>query len=433
MISGPDFKKFVEELRNTNSKNDKIKILKAHPEQQEALLYTYHPFWKYGVSKANCKKLSHIQVGKKYQVFHTLLDDLAYRRITGHEAIGSVNQYMNMIHPEIREVFWCVLEKDLKCGIDIKTINSAFKGLIPEFSVALANKYDEKKHSKLLNDEKSEWYISRKLDGVRVIAILRNPDDIKFFSRTGHEFTTLDKVKEALKKDVDFFQPIIFDGELCIVDENGNEDFKKAVSMIRRKDFTIQKPVFKIFDTMPLGLFMKPIENSILTFGQRYKNLLEYIPKNHPVLHVVEQVRLTDYSFAAMLERSKQEGWEGLMLRKDAPYKNKRSNDLLKVKSFHDGEYKVVDIETTRKPMLKNGKMVPTDCCGAIIIEHKGNKVGVGTGMSDEQRVEWFKNPSLILGKTVLIAYFEESQDKDGNISLRFPALKHVYDGARDV
>ena len=38
-------------------------------------------------------------------------------------------------------------------------------------------------------------------------------------------------------------------------------------------------------------------------------------------------------------------GWEGVMLRKDAPYKGKRSNDILKVKKMHDEEYIVKDIE----------------------------------------------------------------------------------------
>jgi DNA ligase 1 len=39
---------------------------------------------------------------------------------------------------------------------------------------------------------------------------------------------------------------------------------------------------------------------------------------------------------------SNQEGWEGIMLRKDIGYEGKRSKNLLKVKKFYDAEYEVV-------------------------------------------------------------------------------------------
>ena len=67
-----------------------------------------------------------------------------------------------------------------------------------------------------------------------------------------------------------------------------------------------------------------------------------------------------------------------------------------------------------------------------IIIEHKGNEVGVGSGFSMEQRREYHQDPSQIVGKTVTIQYFEESQNKEGEYSLRFPVLKHVYNDGRD-
>ena len=44
------------------------------------------------------------------------------------------------------------------------------------------------------------------------------------FSRTGKEFTTLNKVKEAIE-DTGIISTT-FDGEICLVDEDGNEDFQ---------------------------------------------------------------------------------------------------------------------------------------------------------------------------------------------------------------
>ncbi len=72
------------------------------------------------------------------------------------------------------------------------------------------------------------------------------------------------------------------------------------------------------------------------------------------------------------------------------------------------------------------------NCLSNIVILHKGNKVGVGSGFSIDQRKEFYKDHSKILGKTVTVQYFEESQNKDGEWSLRFPVLKHIYEGERD-
>ena len=50
---------------------------------------------------------------------------------------------------------------------------------------------------------------------------------------------------------------LVFDGELCLIDENGNDDFQGIMKQIRRKDHTIPNPKFKIFDFIPLDDFNK--------------------------------------------------------------------------------------------------------------------------------------------------------------------------------
>jgi len=67
-----------------------------------------------------------------------------------------------------------------------------------------------------------------------------------------------------------------------------------------------------------------------------------------------------------------------------------------------------------------------------ITIEHKENEVGVGSGFSLDERKKYFKNPELLMGKTVTIQYFEESKNKDGEYSLRFPVVKHIYKSGRN-
>ena len=47
--------------------------------------------------------------------------------------------------------------------------------------------------------------------------------------------------------------------------------------------------------------------------------------------------------------------------------------------------------------------------------------------------VEIYNNPKDIVGKEITVQYFEESQDKTGKYSLRFPVCKTVYENGRQV
>ena len=136
-----------------------------------------------------------------------------------------------------------------------------------------------------------------------------------------------------------------------------------------------------------------------------------------------------------MLFRSVSAGnWEGFMLRKNEEFKTGRIKTLLKVKKFLDAEYIVRDLEiaemTTAEPGLGNVKYVGVK---SLIIEHKGSNVNVGSGLSKEQRKEWYADPSKIIGKTVTVKYFETTVAQNGKESLRFPVLKAVYEDGRTV
>jgi DNA ligase-1 len=127
-----------------------------------------------------------------------------------------------------------------------------------------------------------------------------------------------------------------------------------------------------------------------------------------------------------------QNNWEGLMLRKNTTYKGDRSNDLLKIKKFSEHEYVVNDIEIGPFRVINydsNGKAYEAteNIVTTIFITHEGNRVGVGSGMSIDMRRLWTKDPSLIKGKTITVKYFEETVDKNGNKSLRFPTLKTIH------
>jgi DNA ligase-1 len=427
----------VRDLRATSSTIDKQGIIEDYCNHnseaasfaKKILLYTYHPLWQYNVTSDNLKKKNSLR-GKSYKNFFGLLDDLKSRKITGHDAIGAVHTFIDSQSNKnnIEELIHCIIDKDLKTRAGDKIINKAIPDHIPEFSVALADKYEPK-----LVDWKDGWYVSRKIDGARCIAIVDENGDASFFSRTGKSFDTLDIVAGGIK--ALGITNVVFDGELCLVDDEGNEDFQGIMKQLKKKDHTIPNPSYKIFDIISHDEFYSKKGDKNRPYSIRYANLCAVMQPNEcSCLSVLEQeVIKNDEHFFRCMDKAKEYGWEGLMLRADEPYKGKRSKDLLKFKSFFDDEYEVVDVEMGPFRYVKNGAECEETMLSCVMIKHKDNIVRVGSGFTIEQRQGFYKHPSKILGKIITVQYFEETKNQDGGISLRFPTFKILHGSARTV
>jgi DNA ligase-1 len=140
-----------------------------------------------------------------------------------------------------------------------------------------------------------------------------------------------------------------------------------------------------------------------------------------------------DEHFAEWTKRGNDYGWEGVMLRADEPYKGKRSKDLLKVKKFFDDEYEVKDVDFGPFRYVKDNAECEEVMLSAVIIDHKGYEVRVGSGWTIDQRQYYYINPDELIGATIGVNYFEETKNQNGGISLRFPTLKYVYGDSRDT
>lgn len=439
---------FVNLMRSTNSRLLKEETLnhwwaeaeKWQKEQKiENLLlkmfhYVYDYDKQYYVTSANMlkKDLSKqgLLAGTRYDNLWHLLDDLSNRVITGNRAREEVQKFINSEYTH-KELILNIIDKDLKCGLSEVTINKVCGNIIKTYDCCLAQKFDAKKHT-LTNS----WVIERKLDGCRV-QIINKDGQIRAFSRQGKEFTTLDKVLEELQGKLP--NNTVLDGEVCLVDENGLESFQGIMKEIKRKNHTIENPLVLCFDMLTLEEFESKKGNTIYT--ERMTRLKEWynFQKWDTPNKVAKHLSIVNYDFyspetlAEWDKKVKEYHWEGLMFRKDTGYEGKRTSSLLKYKMFNDAEYKVIAVEEGDAQELIDGKMVKIKAVGNLVIEHKGNRVGVGTGLSLAQRKRWYEHPEEIVGKTITVKYFSEVQDQNGNYSLRFPVLKYIYENERDL
>lgn len=433
-------KSFVNELKQSNSGNYKKDVLSKWLSGKdfitETLVLLFHYVYDYDkqyyISSSNIKKHLNDKVDfsqyKEENQFYTLwnlLDDLSSRKYTGNEAIYKCIAFMNMHEEQYKDLILDVIDKDLKIGVSETTINKIKPNLIKVYNVALANKYDFKKH-KLDNN----WIIERKCDGCRC-NVIKKDGIVKCYSRQGKEFTTLNNLINELKDKMP--DNTVFDGEICIVDKNGNESFQDIMKLIKRKDYTIENPMLLCFDMLTLEEF----ENGKGTtkYTDRVTKLKDWY-KQYKVLKTMSILNYKRFSKEVLKnweDKVKEYNWEGLMFRKDIGYENGRTNNLLKYKKFQDAEYIVKGVEKGIIQEIVNGIATKIEAVGSLIIEHKGNQVNVGTGLSLEQRKRWFEHPEEIIGKQITVKFFEEMQDQNGNWSLRFPVLKYIYNEKRDI
>ena len=410
---------FIEEMRATSSSTDKVQIIKeASPFVHKALEYTYNPFKQFYVTSKTCIKNSHLKERHSLDLFE-VLDKLMNREVTGHDAIKLVNGLED-------ESIYKIIDKNLDIRVGDKVINKAVPNLIPTFSVALAKEYDGK-----CDWQNDNWWASRKLDGVRCLAVVNYEGECTLYSRMGKELTTLNKVKEAIE--ATGIINTVFDGEICLIDEDGNEDFQGVMKQLRRKDHQIENPAYMIFDMIHKPNFDNQKGGPILS--ERLAALRgfltgRYITTN--ILRYTDQFQITDgRHFDKWGQIATDNNWEGFMIRKDVSYEGKRTKNLLKVKKFYDAEYHVRAFDTDMHEVVRNGKSETIEMLSQVWIKHKGHKVKVGSGFTQEQRLKYMDGS--ILGKCITVQYFEETKNDKGGISLRFPTVKIIHGDKREV
>ena len=411
---------FVRDMRSTTSSNIKKDILSKRPEIKKYLVYGNNPYFQYYVTSKNILKhpelVSNVNL---YDNIFEILDEMRNRVITGNEAIGIINGFINK-NIEYKDLILSIIDKKLDIRFGVSLINKVYPGLIPQFKVALCEKYTGQELD-------STWFMSRKLDGVRCVVRKEN-GKVTTFSRSGKEFNTLQKIKDELSNYQN--DNFILDGEICILDCNGKEDFQNVMKEIQKKNHTIEKPKLLVFDILTLKEFDDKKGNTKL-----YERLNRQSLHGLKYAEILNQFKYTPENFIKMNKEVDENGWEGIILRKaNIGYEGKRSKNILKSKSFFDEEFIVDRIETGPFPYVENGIEKRKEMMTNVIIHlEDDSEVSVGSGFSIEEREYFINNPDKIVGKTICVQYFEKTKNKQGGSSLRFPTMKFIYKNGRNV
>lgn len=246
--------------------------------------------------------------------------------------------------------------------------------------------------------------VTVKIDGIRCV-IGHKEGRLMYRSKKNKEYC---HIHEVFDKDIEvfyrYFPPSLdIDGEMY----SHKLTFNEITSIFKREINTdhdlIRKSIkYYIFDCNGDG----PFEDRFSKLLRAYK---KYI-KDPDATGIIELVNVvwsrseeeTDRYYKWVLDK----GFEGLMIRKlgiahkesESAYKpGQRCNNILKLKPIIDEEAVVVGI--------RGGRGREKDKALLIVKDERGNVFSTRPAAGFDLREKWFKDPSLIVGKTVTIEY----------------------------
>ena len=425
-VNDREVRELFEQITQTGSSLAKRDILIQNSENDlftSYLNYLLNPFLITGISDKKISRKIDRQPTCSFSSFTELMEYIFLNNTGSDEVIVNIRAFLDAQSEDMSEFYSSIITKSAKLGCDVKSVNKAFgKEFIPQWEVQQSYSIEK---SPL---KENEWFsLSEKLNGVRGTFF-----EGKIISRQGKEFTGLEHIIADISLLYADPENWVLDGELVRKNSEGlsdNENFRIGTGLLGQDDADKSLMQFVIFDLIPKSEFAQ--KESVLTYKKRFEALLELKKRidsmkltsvtTVEVLYTGDDASLIDHYLDLMVKRDK----EGLMLNRDSKYSCKRHNGILKVKRFYTVDLRVLSIEEG------SGRL--TGMLGAFVVDYKGNTLNVGSGMTDQQRVEFWSIRDELPGRVIEVKYKEESSDKKTGLnSLQFPIFVSLREEGKE-
>jgi DNA ligase-1 len=431
--------KAIRNVAATSGSIDKMRLLTKYQDTEgfkEILQFIYNPYIRTGIGITKLRNKKHIIChNMKYT---DVIKHFTYHHNGSDADISFAWDFINsQPDQDTKMLAMEMVTKDLKIGLSAKTLNKVYgKGFIPVFDIMLGKPYQDYKHK-----IKGPFIETEKLDGHRRVLIKEN-GNCAFFTRSGIVDDGLIDLEYEARQLPD---NCAYDGETLAIGNFASAlELRQATNSIMNRDGVRTGVTYNIFDSLPLDEFKagkstQPAYIRKIFTGALFKDLsiLKLADITTNVKDVIKNIGI-DYDFqyitsvpiigyvateediiahAQVIWDRKFEGT--MLLQKDSYYEIKRSDKLLKVKCTESYDLPIVDfLEGTGK---YEGML------GAFIVDYKGYRVGVGSGLSDSERKDFWQRKESLLGVKIEIDSFGETKSKEGGLSLNCG----IYKGLR--
>lgn len=378
------------------------------------------------IDKKSFKKNVNVLPAHTFPDIFSVCDYLRTLDAVSHQDIADVKTFITTLDADLRTFAQDFLTKSIRLGATVKTLNKCFESeKVETISCMLANKYFEHPDTVI----GKVFVITEKLDGIRCLAVVRHGEKPILYSRQGKVISGLHDIERELteiskRHNYEF----VLDGELLIRDRKGipsKEQYKRTMKIVTSDREKKPGIVFNAFDLIHVDAFdTKTCFTPYYLRRQKLDVMLEHTIhiKPVPILYYGSNTS----KIKELVDEQRAMGHEGVMINlSDAFYTFKRTNNLLKVKVMQDADLRIIDVKEGE------GKFAGT--LGALIVDYKGTPVGVGSGLTDEVRHMIWANPEAYIGRVAKIRYFEETADRNGVKSIRFPVFEEIREFGKEV
>ena len=421
----------IKLLENDNSRLAKEAIIKIEAENGNDEFFTGCHLGLNNVDTFGIKQVSE-KVGDgpglSWDDFYDVVSTFIDRTSTGNTARDDVTNLMDLAtESQWNNWYRRILVKDIRCGTSEKTINNSIKKSHPKYAIPVFTCQLAKDSNNHLSKLAGKWLIDSKLDGSRLLTIVYPNGKVDQFSRNGKEMVNFPHIKEQLSTIASSFnKPMVLDGEIM------SSSFQDLMKQLRRKEnVETQDAILYVFDMLPLDAFQQGIFNTPQESRSNYLRLwYSEISELIPSIQILGQ-EMVDFDtkegqdrFEELNRAAIDGGFEGIMLKNPAaPYVLKRSDAWLKKKPVITVDLTVVALQ---EGTGKNTGMLGAMVCEGIDQDRK-IVVNVGSGLTDEQRSEFWSGRLIGQSVEILADAITKSQDSE-TYSLRFPRFARFRD-----
>lgn len=408
----------IENLSSTSGRNDKIEILKSEGSDllKSVLDRTYNPRYVYKVRNFDCRFLERNKtIEQLWKHIDVLLDSLHHGKISGDVAREACSSMWGMLTPEDASIFWNMLKGDLRCGINVGTINKAFPKFIPE------TPYMRCSLEKSSNIKTFDWdagvYSQVKADGMFVNVLVDDSGSIQMLSRAGTEFP-MKEMEEFAQAISNLPHGMVYMGEMVVYQndqvlprEAGNGILN---SILKGGSFgPMNTPFFYYWDVVTIDEWHSGVSNK--PYNERYETLMD-IPPN-------EYSNLIDTQVVHNMGEAKQhymecvgEMLEGTVIKNPhGIWKDGTSKDQVKLKVEAEVDLLVIGFKEG------NGKNAAT--FGSLLCETSDGKLSVAvSGFTDANRKRIHEEMDSWIGSKIITVRANSIMiNPDGTVSLFLP------------
>jgi len=445
----------IDEIAENSGKIYKKETIEKYKDDDlfiRVLKLTYNPNITYRIKELPIVK-DYTDESKPLSDALDILDLIIARTLKGNEAITELTSIISKLLTEDEIVLRRIIDRSLKLGCNVSTINKAIPGTIPTTPYMGAVSFNEKKARKLfIEDEECE--IDVKMDG-RYVNIICKDDDIEMVSRQGKNsfinnpklISTAKYMSKYLTNNNDIDDDIVLNGELMIkgvsrYEANGmlasiikitekeleGLDVTKDKAKFKKKHMDFDKAVENVYvtvwDFLPYKTYMNAESWSTIRKNRLYM-LESAMPVLTDVINLVEYKIVKTYDEAISYFRELlNKGEEGAILKSlYGTWENKKPIYQIKMKLEFTVDLKIIGFNEGEKGSKFEGMLGSLQCESSDSLL----KADPG-GYNDDLRQTIWNNKDSYIDKIVEVKCNGISHDKDNNYSLLHPVFKEIRD-----